>query len=360
MNRLIDKTVILFLCLTIYGLSDTISAPVIGFLVSCTFSAAAQFCTGKKQAWTIIGISSLMCLFIPCLIPAAPVMLYDALWEKKPWLAAGCLSFVIYLGNFTAMQIMLICSAIVITVLLYIRTTRMETNELTLKSLRDNAVETELSMSQKNKALLSAQNNEVYLATLKERNRIAREIHDNVGHMLTRSILQVGALLALNKDGSDRELLESLKQTLDSAMNGIRSSVHDLHDDSINLNYAVGECIKTVKDKFKVSCEIDVSDEIPKTVKLCIVGVVKESLSNAAKHSNGDKVKITIREHPAFYQLAVEDNGCCSDIKHTGIGLENMRDRAESIGGIIKFTPSSKGFRVFMSVPKGYKEKRDG
>lgn len=44
------------------------------------------------------------------------------------------------------------------------------------------------------------QDYEIYLATLKERNRIAREIHDNVGHMLTRSILQLGALSVINKD----------------------------------------------------------------------------------------------------------------------------------------------------------------
>ena len=47
------------------------------------------------------------------------------------------------------------------------------------------------------------QDYEIYLATLKERNRIAREIHDNVGHMLTRSILQLGALSVINKDETE-------------------------------------------------------------------------------------------------------------------------------------------------------------
>ena len=79
------------------------------------------------------------------------------------------------------------------------------------------------------------QDYEIYLATLKERNRIAREIHDNVGHMLTRSILQLGALSVINKDETVGEAINDLSGTLNTAMTSIRSSVHDLHDDSIAL-----------------------------------------------------------------------------------------------------------------------------
>ena len=58
------------------------------------------------------------------------------------------------------------------------------------------------------------QDYEIYLATLKERNRIAREIHDNVGHMLTRSILQLGALSVINKDETVGEAINDLSGTL--------------------------------------------------------------------------------------------------------------------------------------------------
>ena len=59
-----------------------------------------------------------------------------------------------------------------------------------------------------------------------------------------------------------------------------------------------------------------------------------------------------MQEHPAFYRLTIEDNGNCSAIADTGIGLHNMRDRAETLGGSISFTPSEKGFRIFVSIPK--------
>ncbi len=66
--------------------------------------------------------------------------------------------------------------------------------------MRDTDTELKLVMEQRNRELLEKQDNEIYLATLRERNRIAREIHDNVGHMLSRSILQVGALATICKE----------------------------------------------------------------------------------------------------------------------------------------------------------------
>jgi len=61
---------------------------------------------------------------------------------------------------------------------------------------------------------------------------------------------------------------------------------------------------------------------------------------------------VILREHPAFYQLLIEDNGSCGPIKESGIGLRNMEDRAAAVNGNISFNPSDKGFRIFMSVPK--------
>lgn len=73
------------------------------------------------------------------------------------------------------------------------------------------------------------------LQTLRERNRIAREIHDNVGHMLSRSILQMGALITIHKEEPLHGQLAGVGETLNQAMNSIRESVHDLHDESIDL-----------------------------------------------------------------------------------------------------------------------------
>lgn len=95
------------------------------------------------------------------------------------------------------------------------------------------------SFVRKNKALAEKQNSEIYAATLRERNRIAREIHDNVGHVLSRTILLTGAARAINKDQNLDSLLKGLDNSLNSAMDSIRSSVHDLHDDAVNLQETI-------------------------------------------------------------------------------------------------------------------------
>ena len=82
----------------------------------------------------------------------------------------------------------------------------------------------------------------------KNANRIAREIHDNVGHMLTRALLQTGALAVCIKEESLKASVAALQETLDSAMTSIRSSVHKLHDDAIPLKSLCRTGLQPLKD----------------------------------------------------------------------------------------------------------------
>ena len=352
MNRLVDKVAILTICMMSLFMSDSFSEPVIVTLVTIALSSAAQMLTGKLIACAVIMGCSLLCGAFPLFFCTVPLMLYDALWEKKWWLVLPAASVIFRLDSLSVAQIMITAAAIVVTIIVYNRISGLEKTVEKLTQLRDEVAGKNRQLSEQNMRLAQAQDNEIHLATMKERNRIAREIHDNVGHMLTRSLLQSGAILVINKDEQLREPLESLRSTLDSAMTSIRESVHDLHDDSIDLKKVIEESISTVDSRFTVSLDCDVSGNMAGNVKLCIIGVVKEGLSNAVKHSKGDRISIVIREHPAFYQLMLEDNGSCSEIKESGIGLKNMQDRAAALGGRISFTPSPEGFKIFMSVPK--------
>ena len=352
MNRLIDKLAILLLCMMSLAMSDSFIEPVIVAITAVTASAAAQLLTGKAAASVIIAACSLACGVYPLFFCMLPIMLYDALWEKKWWLVLPAAAVLRNIGDMRIMQIVMTLAAIAVTVIIYHRVSGLEQTVTKLTLLRDEIAGKNRQLGEQNLRLAQAQDNEIHLATLKERNRIAREIHDNVGHMLTRSLLQSGALIVINKDEQLREPLESLKATLDSAMTSIRESVHDLHDDSIDLKKVIEDSIKTVDSRFTVTLDCDVSEYMAGNVKLCMIGVIKEGLSNAVKHSAGDKISIIVREHPAFYQLMLEDNGSCSEIKESGIGLKNMRDRVEALKGRISFTPSAEGFKIFVSIPK--------
>ena len=352
MNRLIDKLAILLICLMSIVMSDSFTAPVIVALATLTVSAAVQLMTGTVIASVLIASCSLLCGVFPLMLCSLPLLLYDALWEKKWWLTVPAVTVLTKLNMLSAEQLILTGAAFAVTVIIYKRVSNLEETVSVLTSLRDEVAGKNRQLAEQNLRLAAAQDNEIHLATMKERNRIAREIHDNVGHMLTRSLLQSGALIVINKDEQLKEPLESLKTTLDSAMTSIRESVHDLHDDSIDLKKVIEDSISTVDSRFKVTLDCDVSENIAGNIKLCMIGVVKEGLSNAVKHSKGDKINIIIREHPAFYQLMLEDNGCCTEIKESGIGLKNMSDRAAALKGRISFTPSQEGFKIFMSLPK--------
>lgn len=332
--------------------ADSFTAPVLITLVSVILSAAAQLFAGTMAAWAAIAVCSLLCGFFSLFLCTLPVILYDSLREKKPFLLLPACTVLLRHQALSVPQLIMTAAAAAIAVILYMRISGLEKQVGKLSQLRDETAEKNSLLSEQNIRLAHAQDNEITLATMKERNRIAREIHDNVGHLLTRSLLQSGAIIVINKDEQLREPLESLRSTLDSAMTSIRNSVHDLHDDSISLRNVITESISTVDSRFTVSFDCNAEENMPGSIKLCFIGVVKEGLSNAVKHSTGDKISIIIREHPAFYQLVFEDNGSCSEIKESGIGLSNMRDRAASLNGRISFTPSPQGFKIFMSIPK--------
>lgn len=199
--------------------------------------------------------------------------------------------------------------------------------------------------------MIEKQNYEIYAATLKERNRIAREIHDHVGHMLSRAILLTGAMKTVFRDPSAKEPLSQLEDTLNTAMNNIRESVHDLHNEAVNLRETAENLVADFH-YCPVSLEYDIDNPPPPQVRYCFIAILKEGLSNISAHSQADKAWVTIREHPAMYQLIIRDNGAGGNFSPgKGIGLSNMQERVEALKGTIHFQ-ENKGFQIFVTIPK--------
>ena len=225
-----------------------------------------------------------------------------------------------------------------------------------LLAMRDNTAEHDMLVAQNTRQLLENQDNMVLTATLSERNRIAREIHDNVGHMLTRSILQTGAIKVINKDERLEKPLAQLQSTLDTAMDSMRKSVHDLYDESVDLRQALAK-LKPTDSAFAFSLEYDCEDDVPRDVKYAFIAIAKEAVNNAVKHSNGDEIRIIVREHPAFYQLEIMDNGTTADERRLsgetgdGIGIKNIKERVAAIGGTMRIKADD-GFMIFVTLMK--------
>ncbi len=355
---ILAKLIILILCafiqFHIYPLNGhNIAIALIAMIISCIPTIIKADIFGGKGlrvitggAWLIFLICSIFVEEFRCFLP---LVIIDVL-AMKLFITFTCWIVALMMTFQSETSIIYILLAILAG---FIQSTILQSERLSdeLKKLRDNSKERELLIEEKNRRLIEKQDTELYAATLQERNRIAREIHDNVGHMLTRSILQVGAIKTINTNEVLAEPLEGLHETLNTAMTNIRNSVHDLHDESLDLKSAINEIIESV-DKFNVTLQYDMGYDVPKSIKYCFISITKEAVNNALKHSNGTKLDIIIQEHPAFFQLLIHDNGSESTLGVSeGIGLTNMRDRVKSLGGNIKIS-SDNGFKILVSIIK--------
>ena len=317
-------------------------------------------------SFVIFGLCS---LWFSDLLLFFPLLLYQTLSAELFPLAVAELplwGFLVFqINRFPAVLCLLGIFGFILSFFLWLYAGKYQTLYQDFHQIQDDSEEHALLLSEKNKALLEKQDYEIYAATLRERNRIAREIHDNVGHVLSRSILMTAACKTINKNDALDPLLGNLEESLNGAMNSIRSSVHDLHDDAVDLEDAIKGLVKDFTF-CPVNLTYDMSRQIPREVKYSLISITKEGLSNVMRHSNADSVNILLREHPALYQLCIEDNGTPgngipdiqteADInkeKNTsgGMGLSNIRGRAKALGGTVQITQEN-GFRIFVTIPK--------
>ena len=358
MIRILDKGILFGLGAVLLFQRQDFVIPVVVLLTALIFSSFSLYLTDAK----ILGILWMgylvLCVIRPEFSYFLPLLLYDSMWYSFYWGLAGVLFYYPAREIYTGWMSMLWLLTAFLAVYMAYKSEKNDRLDADIIHLRDTDTELKLVMEQRNRELLEKQDNEIYLATLRERNRIAREIHDNVGHMLSRSILQVGALATICKEETIRQQLAGINDTLNQAMNSIRESVHDLHDDAINLRQAAYEAVKDMRKNYDVHIEYDMSAHIPRNVKYCFIAIVKEGMSNIIKHSNADKVDIIFREHPGFYRLCIEDNGSVShsvEESDHGIGISNMRERVEALGGTLNIRQKN-GFRIFATVRKEMEE----
>ena len=334
---------------------DKSSPEITALLVSASLSALCQYVERPRFSAIVGALYIVLCIFFPSFLCAMPIILYDMLiFRLFPLIAASaglCIWFTLNNQLPQPVELIILCIS---ALLLAHRTASFEKLYENYINTVDSSTEVNRHLKENNLRLTESKNYEVQLATLNERNRIAREIHDNVGHLLSRSILQVQALRLINDENLRNESLKGLGETLGSAMDSIRQSVHNLHDNSLDLDFAVNEASAPLYEKgFEVDCQCRCSENVPVRIRITIIAVVKEAVSNIIRHSSGNRAVIFFNEHPAFYQLRIEDNGCCpGTIQENGIGIFNMRARVEELGGIINISSDKDGFRIFISIRK--------
>ena len=366
-ERLIDNCILYVLGIFLMiGMSGWVR-PVIVVLIALLHITLSDLIPGKRLRYIEMGAFVGAGAAMPdhALMLFLPLLLYDCVrmrsWKAGVITGAGVLCQMVWFvqGEIGVFRFVLWCFTLILAAIFSVRTERSLKLAQEVIHLKDSSTELRLAMQKRQQDLLEKQDYEIHLATLQERNRIAREIPDNVGHMLSRSILQMGALQTIHKEEPLHGQLVAINDTLSQAMNNIRESVHDLHNESLDLKQALREVTDEFRDKYEIAFTYDMSAAVPRNVKYCFLAITKESLANVVRHSNATRVSLYFCEHPGFYQMLVEDNGTDIKVKEaqiakaqvSGIGLSNMRERVEALGGTIAFL-TDKGFEIRISVPK--------
>lgn len=351
MQGIIDKLLLLFFGLVLYFTSPSSIAPIIPFLCVLIALILEELFSVLPFSYGLFCMSVLLSFFLSDLLFFLPALSYP-LCEKKrtPLLLISLLppvfSTLLRQTPATGFSVLfLLCLS------LFLADNKRQLSKAyrDFISLRDTDKEEQLSLQEKAHTLIENQDARLKIATLQERTRIAREIHDNVGHLLSRSLLQVGAMLTVKQDD---EALLLLKDSLDAAMQGIRNSVHDLRDDALDLETSARQLLSDYT-AYQTHFEYDIAPELPVSVTYCFLTITKEALSNIKKHSNADTIHISMREYTCLYRLSIADNGTNATLpaESTGMGLENMRARAAALKGTIRFSTRN-GFHIFVSIPK--------
>jgi signal transduction histidine kinase len=198
------------------------------------------------------------------------------------------------------------------------------------------------------------------LATLQERNRIARDIHDSVGHALTVLNLHLEAALKLWQTDPEEatEFVTEAKQLGSNALKEVRQSIATLRIDPFAV-LALPEVINNLVEEFKRSSailtilEIDVQQRIKNDIKVAVYRIVQEALTNICKHASATEVKISIQTETNLI-LTITDNGKGFEIDQntTGFGLQSMRERSIAVGGNLNIeTARNTGCKITAIFP---------
>lgn len=200
----------------------------------------------------------------------------------------------------------------------------------------------------------------------KERNRLAREIHDTLGHTLTGISAGLDACIAMVDVSGERtkEQLKVLAKVTRDGIGDVRRSVSELRPDSLErlaLDRAIDEMLESIRSiteakvDFTCNADLKVFDEDEANT---IFRIVQESITNAIRHGKASHIVVTICREDDNIRLNISDNGIgCTDMKK-GFGTKHMMERVQLLNGRIRFDGAN-GFTVDAKIPIRWGTKND-
>ena len=195
-------------------------------------------------------------------------------------------------------------------------------------------------------------------AEVRERNRLAREIHDTLGHALTGIIAGVDAAVMMMDFAPDsaKKQLEKVSEVAREGMTDVRRSMNSLRPDALEkleLEDAIQKMLGDMCETANV--EVVFRNQVHplsfhEDEEEVIYRVIQEATTNAIRHGKATHIDIAVSKVDQWLTIAVKDNGCgCSDPK-PGFGLKHMRERLAMLNGTLDCNGEN-GFLVVANIP---------
>ena len=200
-------------------------------------------------------------------------------------------------------------------------------------------------------------------ATLAERQRLAREMHDVLAHSLSGLVLNLeGARLLAAQWGADAQVAEAIDRAHRLAKTGLneaRRAIGMLHDDALPGPERLADLAAEFEAGTGVPCAVAVTGGSKRDLgadgRLTLYRVTQEALTNVGRHAHADRVEIRLAYEPSGTRLTIEDFDSCrgrpAPADGAGYGLTGMSERAGLLGGTLTAGPTGGGFLVELWVP---------
>lgn len=232
-----------------------------------------------------------------------------------------------------------------------------EANKRHLQELQEAHKELQEAHHQLQDAAIST----MQVAVLEERTRIARDIHDALGHSLTSLIVQLHALQYMLKDGGPPHAQEAVQNMLTVAkqsLEEIRSSVHTLVIDKHSMGLTPLRALLSQAEKhtgLKVELHAeDLDVDLPPEITVTLYRILQEALTNTLRHSDATSFRVSLVLEDNCILLSIQDNGnLTKDISlKPGFGLTGIQERVKALNGTLSyFIREPHGFQIDVSIP---------
>jgi signal transduction histidine kinase len=233
---------------------------------------------------------------------------------------------------------------------------QMRVNE---QQARERAEQLTLDLEEANVELAAYATQAEELAMTQERNRLAREIHDSLGHYLTIVNVQIEAAKVV-MDSDPHRALDAMNKAQELAQKGltrVRESVAALRESPVSsrpLHEAVESLVKEAQSTGIVT-EFEVAGQpqvLENKVALALYRAAQEGLTNVRRHARASRVDVLLDYQPQEVRLVVQDNGVGAAETGGGFGLLGIRERMQLLGGRLETsTGVGQGFRLTATVP---------